>query len=71
MRHQVSHSLQLAEVRVRAGVCHLYQVADDEVGAGRHPEAVPVHDLRRHPAAVQPGADRPPALDTDTADCRQ
>ena len=56
----------------QALVCvHLYQVADDEVGAGRHPEAVPVHDLRRHPAAVQPGADRPPALDTDTADCRQ
>ena len=28
---------------------------------------MPVHDLRRHPAAVQPSPDRPPALDTDTA----
>ena len=70
-QNRTQGSCELDEVRVRAGVCHLYQVADDEVGAGRHPEAVPVHDLRRHPAAVQPGADRPPALDTDTADCRQ
>ena len=42
---------------------HLHQVADDQVGVTGDSEAVPVHDLRGHPGAVQPCLDRPPALD--------